>query len=58
MADKRLNVKIFHFQKIKPANYEGDFIMYSTDLRLAEIKKEINRGALELPKYQLLITTA
>jgi hypothetical protein len=58
VADKRLNVKIFHFQEIKPANYEGYFIMDSADLRLAEIKKEMNRGAIELPKYQLLITTA
>jgi len=32
--------------------------MDSTDPKLAEIKKEINRGAIELPKYQLLITTA
>ena len=58
MADNRLNVKIFHFQTIKPANYEDYFIMDSTDPKLAEIKKEINRGAIELPKYQLLITTA
>jgi hypothetical protein len=49
---------IFHFQKIKPASYEGYFIMDSTDPKLAEIKKEIYRAAIELPKYQLLITTA
>jgi hypothetical protein len=58
VADKRLNVKIFHFQKGRAANYEGYFIMDSTDPKLAEIKKEINRATIELPKYQLLITTA
>ncbi len=58
MADKRLNVKFFHFQKGRVANYEGHFIMDSTDPKLVEIKKEINRATIELPKYQLLITTA
>jgi hypothetical protein len=57
VADKRLNVKFFHLQKGRAANYEGYFIMVSTDAKLAEIKKEINRATIELPKYQLLITT-
>ena len=58
MADKRLNVRLFHFQKGRAANFEGYFVMDSNDSILAEIKREINRATIELPKYQLLITTA
>jgi hypothetical protein len=58
VPDKKLHVTFFHFEKGRAANFEGYFIMDSADPKLYEIKKEINRATIELPKYQLLVTTA
>jgi len=58
VPDKKLNVTLFHFEKGKAANFEGYFTMDSSDPILYEIKKEINRATIEVPKYQLLVTTA
>lgn len=58
MPDKKLSVTLFHFEKGEAANFEGSFTMDSSDPKLHEIKKEINRATIEVPKYQLLVTTA
>jgi hypothetical protein len=39
------------------AKFEGYFIMNSYDTILMEIKKEINEATIEIPKYQLNLTT-
>ncbi len=57
MPTKSLDVLRLDFWKGTSANFEGYFIMNSSDTKLSGIRREINKATVELPKYQLTITT-